>query len=573
MTFERYRSIARRRRERGQMVPLAAIMALVILGGSALAFDITVQTHDRRFIQNVVDGAALAGAQDLLEPNLDTNTATLLQNGRQTAVATVLTVLHNSLGFPVNDPNYAAQAVQQAANCGNSMTVCDVDLAVFGDYTVSVDTPPTTAGQYGSAGYNGDSHYIEVTLRQTVRNTMGGIIGSAKSIDGGHAVAYHFGAQQMFGFALYTNTYVTDGNDNEIVQGNVYAYRDLNPSSQGKASFCAAQLSDGTQGNIVLGSPQYPNAMPSPDPANGAAQQYVISPDGKDPDVVQPVASCSGVSSGQVAQTGSDERGVTGSPHCPTSVQGVTLGSASYMDSSYTQACVAVPAVQAPDFAGPVSGTGSATSICGPSLNAALHYVGGYYGCDGNTYPAYNKKPTLYVDHPLDPGIYHIAHNPTCVLPACADVMVDQLSGNVGSGTGAGSQCPTSGSFNVWLCDVTFWLDSNATISFANGETVALTPYMPSTPVKNDGKFPIYAPYGSSGQQVYINNNGTYLATSGTVYMPGGTFFVGQNAFVFIQGQAIVNQWNVQSGNHPNPDIQWDSTRMASVTEILRLVE
>jgi hypothetical protein len=559
-----------RRRQRGQMVPLAAVMALVILGGSALALDLTVNTHDRRSIQNVVDAAALAGAQDLLEPNLSSNSASMLQQGRQNAVMSVLKVLHTQLNFPVNNSNYASQAVQQG-NCHNDGTVCDVDGAVFGSYAISVDTPPTTAGAYGNGAYNGDSHYVEVTLRQVTRNSLGGVVGSPSSIEGGHAVAYHFGSGQQFGFALYTNTVVTDGNDTEIVQGNVYAYRNINPSSQGHASFCAAQLSDGTQGNIVLGSPQWPDTadIPNPDPAGGALQQYVISPNGNDPDVVHATNDCSTVQGGQVAQTGSDETSSSG-PHCPTAVQGVTLGSASYMDinsanpAQYTHACVAVPPVQEPSFSGPVTDTGPTTPSCPTVPGAGGNYTPGYWQCTGT------NQATIHIDHPLAPGIYHIAHNPNC-SNTCADVQVDQQSGNVGPGPNA-TGCP-GGSFNVWLCDVTFWLDSNATISVGNGETAVITPYTPANGTGNDGRFPIYAPFGTSGQVVSINNTNTFVALSGTIYMPGGTFSVGQNSFVFIQGQAIVNVWAVQSGAHPNPDIRWDATRMAALSEILRIVE
>src|SRR6266567_881438 len=102
--------------------------------------------------------------------------------------------------------------------------------------------------------------------------------------------------------------------------------------------------------------------------------------------------------------------------------------------------------------------------------------------------------------------------------------MVDQASGTVAAGPGA-ANCPT-GSIDVMLCDVTFWLDSNATVSFGNGERVAITPYEPSPAKFNDGKFPIYAPFGSSGQLVSVDNIGTFVGMAGTVYLPGGTFSV-----------------------------------------------
>jgi hypothetical protein len=282
---------------------------------------------------------------------------------------------------------------------------------------------------------------------------------------------------------------------------------------------------------------------------------------------VHHLLDCSLATSGQVAQTGTDEDPLQiGGPHCPTSVQGVTLGIGSYMDLGFTNACVAVPAVQQPLFDGPVSDTGPTSSTCPSTPSGGAWYQPGYWQCSGN------NQPTIHVDHTFAKGIYHIGHNPNCNLPSCADVMIDQHSGTVGPDPSA--QNCVSGSFDIELCGVTFWLDSNATISIANGERVAITPYVPANGgVGNDGRFPIYAPLGTTGQVVSETNTNTFLAMAGTTYLPGGTFNVGQNAFVYVQGQVIVNQWAVQSGNHPNPDIQWDATRMASLKEILRIVE
>ena len=38
-------------------------------------------------------------------------------------------------------------------------------------------------------------------------------------------------------------------------------------------------------------------------------------------------------------------------------------------------------------------------------------------------------------------------------------------------------------------------------------------------------------------------------------------------------GQAIVNAWNVQSGNHSNPEILYDPSATATQREVLQLVE
>ena len=54
-----------RRGERGQMLILVAMLGIVIFGAAALAVDLSIQTHDRRTLQNWTDTAALAGARDL----------------------------------------------------------------------------------------------------------------------------------------------------------------------------------------------------------------------------------------------------------------------------------------------------------------------------------------------------------------------------------------------------------------------------------------------------------------------------------------------------------------------------
>ena len=58
----------RRATQRGQVVILAALMAILIIGTTALAVDLSVSTFHQRSLQNVSDAAALAGASDLGAP-------------------------------------------------------------------------------------------------------------------------------------------------------------------------------------------------------------------------------------------------------------------------------------------------------------------------------------------------------------------------------------------------------------------------------------------------------------------------------------------------------------------------
>ena len=538
----------RRARESGQMIPLAGLMAVAILGAGALAVDLTLQTHDRRTLQNVSDSAALAAAQDLVDPG---GSASAVQAGRMNAVVDAIKVLHTELGFPIPNSNYATQYAT-GSGCNSGGSTCDADGVTAGEYTFSVDVPPKTANQYGQTLYNGDSHYVEVTLRRTTANSgLGVVAGQASGTTGAHSIAYHLVPGTAFGFALWANTVVSTGNEIENIVGDAYAYRDVNPQAQGQAGFCVSKNADSTGGHLVLGAPQYPDATPNPDPASGQPQQYVVSPNGHDPDVLHFVDNCSDTHSGQVAQEAN--------MGCPSSVQGVQLGSGTYTDSTYTKACVASPAVSAPSLKGPTDNTSSATPICAPNIAAGGSFSPGYYSCTGN------NQVALTVHHTLSAGIYHIHHNPS----ASYDVLID---GTSVSPDPAATDCPSSG-YQTYICGVTFVLDAGAIIEVTgNSSSAIITPYA-GGPSLNDHVYPVYSALGVAGAGIDVHDIGDTLALAGTVYLPGGTVSVGQNAYIFVQGQAIVNTWNVQSGNHNNPDVFWDASRVASENEVIRLVE
>jgi hypothetical protein len=550
----------RRHGERGQMVPISALMAVVILGASALAVDMTLQTHNRRTLQNVVDSAALAGAQDLTNPS---SPASVVQTARQLAVTDAIKVLHTQLGFPIPNANYATQWAQNSS-CVPSGAVCYADGLTAGEYTFSIDVPPTTSqdyGQNGAANYNGDSRYIEITLRRTTRNAgFANVIGSSLSTTGAHAVAFHQVPKTPFGFALYANTVVSTGNEIETIVGNTYSYRNINPQANGQAGYCAATNSDGSDGNIVLGAPQYPNTPPpTNDPANGASVQYLLSPNGLDPDTAHNVDDCSQAHSGQLSQMGTDAK----NRRCPLSVQGVSEQTTWHFDSN-TNTCIADPAIQEPSLTGPTDSTKFSSAVCNPTVTGSGEYQPGAYYCSAN------NQVALTVDHTMAPGVYHIYHNPNL---GTSEFDVEIRGTPVSPDISGGQPCPTSG-YVEYLCGVTFVLDANATIGVkGNGTTAVITPYFNPAGTGNDDTYPVYSGMGVGGTSINVNDTNAKLVLSGTVYIPGGSMNVGQNAFVFIQGQAIVNQWNVQSGNHNNPDILWDASRVSSEKELIRLVE
>jgi len=521
------------RGQRGQVVPIAAICSALLLGGAAIAVDLSLQTDRHLDLQNATDAAALVAARDLGTTSTQAN-----QADRKLAAIDGLKVVYDHLGWGATATVWATAAVATTCNTGTDCHITTTGPGNGSGVSVTVDIPPRTANDasYNESGTSGTPWgYAEVSVHELQQKGFGGTIGFGQQTAGAHSVGYHFPGGQGFGFALYSGTMVQAGNNDEVIQGNVYAYRDVQPQSSGKASICANTDSNGNQGHIILGAPQS-GAFPSPDPAAGAAYQKDVRPTSADQVVHSQCDDAAG--KGQVAQTA--EIGSCGT----LTVQGVSMTTT--QDPS-SLACMANPAVTAPDLQGPAL-TGNVVRYDGSSLG--------------------NNVSVLTVTSALLPGIYYITHNPNCSPPTCTDVVID--------GHSAPSTCLLPYlSYTTCLLGVTFWLDKGATIGVSNGASVLTSPYMPLVDTSldpNDGRFPVYAPIGSTAG-VYVDKNTTTLVMNGTVYMPSGTMSDTSNATLGINGQAIVNTWNVQSGDHLNPEITYNPNATATQRQVLQLVE
>ena len=530
-----------RRQEHGQVVPIAAIFMAVILGAVALAVDLGIGGHQHRNLQNAADAAALVGARDLGKTSVAAN-----QTDRNTAVVDALRAVYDHMGWGATGTTWANGVVnaQTGLNCkGNDDAVhCDVTTtgpAGFTNQTVTVDVPPKTArnAAYNETGNAGSPWgYIQVDVSEKDSAAFAGVIGVKDETAGGHSIAYHFPGGQPFGFALFSNSVVLGGNQSEIIEGNVYSYRNIQPQSSGQSAFCAATDPAGVLGHVILGAPQS-GAFPNPDPAANSPYQHNLLP--VSAETVTHVSSCSGVSGGNVSQTANigscGTLNVNGVPSLQTTQDPTSL------------ACMADPPQVPPDLQGP-SSSGNVVHEDGSGLGSG--------------------QTVLNVTTALTPGLYFVTHNPNCAAPGCTDVTIN---------TAVPSSCTGSlaGAYDICLQGVTFWLDQGATISVGTKINALISPYMPpagSGNNPNDGNFPVYAPLGSSAG-IYVSKNGTALTLTGTVYMPTGTMSIGQNALLNIQGQVIVNQWNVQSGNHTNPEITYQKAAVAAQREVLQTVE
>jgi Flp pilus assembly protein TadG len=506
----------RHRRQRGQVVPIIALFSLLLIAASALAVDLSLNTHARRTLQNATDAAALAAAQDL-------PTAVAQADRQQAALDAVLT-LDSQLGQPVpSAASVKATITSAAGNACTTGTACHVTLTV-GAYTATIDTPPVTAS---NAAYDSNG-YVEVNLSQISQNAFGKAVGYGTSTERGHSIAYHFASNQGFGFALYANTVVQSGNQGEIVSGNVYANQQVQPQSGGLAGFCASN-----GGYIIFGAPQ----------TTTQGQSQVLP---KKADVVQAAADCSGLGGGSVIQTALS----------PTTC-GNQLVSGTTMATTYNRlidACVANPDIAPPTSAfeqptlppNTVSNSSSNPS-CGAIISAGTIQPG-YYSCANGT--------SLNVTGVLAPGVYVIIRQNSngCSPKSCYDI---DFSGVTVNAPG-----------------VTIVLQNGASMGVEKGANVTINPTISCTQtVPSDCRYPIYAGAGSNSA-VWVTNLSTTLSVYGTLYLVNGSMNSDSNpTFAIPAGQAIVDTWNVQSGNHTNPDVTYNGGFVAPQLEQLRLVE
>jgi Flp pilus assembly protein TadG len=524
-----------RREQRGQVVPIAAVCSALLLGGAALAVDLSLQTDRHLDLQNATDAAALMAARDLgVTHNGQPN-----QPDRKTATIDALRVVYDHMGWGAAATTWATGAVGATCDTGSDCHVTATGPGAASGVSVTVDVPPRTAHNttYNEtvAGSGLPWGYAAVSLHELQAQSFGQSVGLPRSTAGAQSIGYHFAGGQPFGFALYSGSLIGTGNSAEVVYGNVYTYRDVQPQSSGKASFCADTDSSANQGHVILGAPQS-GSFPSPDPAAGAAYQHSVTPSAAD--VVTNTTSCALLNGGGVVA----QSAPLGS--CGTlAVQGVTMTTT--QDPS-SLACMANPPLVPPDLQGP-SRQGNVIEYDGSSLGSG--------------------QSVLTVTSSLAQGLYAITHNPNCVAPGCTDVVIDQRAPNNCTGVFT----PT---YTTCLIGVTFWLDKGATIGISKAN-VLISPYMPGADNSrnpNDGRFSIYAPIGSAAG-MYVSNIQTTLVMTGTVFLPSGSMSVTQNATLGINGQAIVNSWQVQSGNHNNPEVVFDANAVAKQREVLQLVE
>ncbi|HEV7677524.1 MAG TPA: Tad domain-containing protein [Candidatus Dormibacteraeota bacterium] len=247
----------RRRRQRGQMVPIVAVAGVVLLGVSALVVDLSVNTQSRRGLQNISDAAALAGARNL-------------PNTPRQAIKDALDILQRNSPWSSSGSWLAtAQAAITGACTSAAGSTCSVSVAGpagYTSYAVKASSPPSTPQ---NSGFTSTS-YLEVEVVQTSRNGFGGAVGLGTSNETGHSIAYYAGPTGPYQYTFFAKVHAGSGNHAEVIVGDAFVGGGYVPQSSGKAGLCILDVPGGGQGHVVFGSVP-PLVGPDPQYGNGGA--------------------------------------------------------------------------------------------------------------------------------------------------------------------------------------------------------------------------------------------------------------------------------------------------------------
>ena len=519
MTYRRRRS-----GERGQVVVITAMMATVIFGGMALSVDLSVHTYNQRTLQNVADSAALAGATDL--------GATPTSTQQQSAITDAVSALTNNLG--------GTWSGAASTSFTNSSSIAGYKRTVTsGGYTAKISTPPETA----KSSTNATAGDVEVDLYNAVNNSFAGVLGVPTSTIGAHAVAYHSGPPSPYNYTFFAATEIDSGNQQESIQGDAYVGNGYSPQSQGKAGLCVYEIPEATNDNDSDSGSGQDNDI---DDQGHAVFASVAPSVGNDPtyhtNLPTMATACPG-SGGFNVETAQSTGAYT---NCP-------LGATAATDTNGIQCVMANPTV--PTLALP---TPTSTSLCS----------GG----------------SATVTNATAAGIYKVAAN-------CA-VTVDFSSGDVNCvdlilSSGATVSVNDKKGQN-FMTSYDFSTGDSAGYSAIKNLSPLPTDVTATCPGASTGTNPdptgthaglciICQNYTATGTPVTLSNGSTGCCSDslfvGTVFLPGSEVSFRTNQAMEDVGQVYCQYWAVQSGNHPNPVVTYDSGDMAAQAEVLRLVE
>ena len=516
----------RRQSESGQMLLVTAMMSTILIGASAVAVDLSSQGSTHRNLQNWADTAAISGVR-----------ACDSSCNAQTEVATALQIVLE------NSPWSASSSWASGATSGCSASSCVVSNlsgpAGYTGYAVSASSPPASPTD---SAYNTTS-YLQVDVTSTTTTSFGAVIGIGTTLSRGHAIAYDSGPPSGGEFTFFAKVQAGSGNHVETIYGDAFLGGGYSPQSHGKSALCIYELpqpessssdTDGdTGGNQDNDLDDQGHAVFSAVPPSvGPDPQYGLAND--DP-TGYGATTCPG--SGTLAI---QQPQPTSNTQCPS---GSTATRYTPSGGGTNYLCYeATPPY--PKIAAPV--VTSKTALCNTSVDSSVtpgvYSVGancsltldmsrGNINCvsfvlgSGATVNITNKKGQAYVSS--------YGFNPTGDGPADADIA--NLGASVPSSACGGSSIPEDRAV-LWAADTS---TSPMPVALSNGTT------------------------GCCSDTLFL----------GTVYLPDQQISFATNQAMEDAGSIYCGQWDVQSGNHPNPVVNWDASSQGVVLPTLRLVE
>ncbi|MGA8014480.1 MAG: pilus assembly protein TadG-related protein [Candidatus Dormiibacterota bacterium] len=499
--------------QRGQVLVVAALMAVLIFGVLALAVDLGVQTMSQRSMQNISDAGALAGASDL-GTNVGLSQQKLAIND---AVATVGQNLGGS---------WSGGTAPAPVTCGSGYCASGTMASGGASYTVSVSTPPQNARSSSNAGVND----LEVDLSTKVQNGFASVIGAPASVVRAHAVAYHWGPPGPYDYTFFAAQDTESGNQQESIYGDAFVGDGYQPQSQGKAGFCVYDPAGSTAYGHLIFAVYPPTIGPEPQygysaacPGGGALTAQAPEPQSSAP------TNCPAGSS----PAADPNTGVWGCvmPNTPVpDITGANCSGAPWYDASSAAAA------------------GCQTPVCSTTFNSST---------PAGIYPV-KQNCTATLD-------FSGGNNINCVsleLSAGASVNIINKKGQQYVTSYGFSQDPTS---DNEIGAIGAPLPANCPGSTTEGPTDA------------DDCVICAAPSSVSPAPVVLANSSTGCCSDtlfvGSIFVPDQEISFSTNQAMEDVGQVYCGVWDVQSGNHPNPLVTRDVQQTGLQGEELRLVE
>jgi Putative Flp pilus-assembly TadE/G-like len=484
-----------RRKQRGQVLVLFALSLTFLVGIAGLAIEGGLLQADRRFDQDISDGAALAGAH-----KLPGDTTGALTQAAHYAVAAL-----NGGQIP-SDCNMATLAVDTPSGPGVALpTGCDPSPS----HSLQIHT-----------NYNGRPDQILVRLdHRGITLNLAAVVGAGPGTTASRSAARSSSAGTPFGFGVYVRGNLhTVGNTTTTVLGNVYVRGCIENNNQD--NIAVKPSTDGSQvGSVeVYGDPNVPGVGSMPQVWTGGAG-----------------SGCNAFVDGS---TGPSQWGASG--HAPGACAPASTGPGPTAGFNLG-VCPGgeVPLIGFPTFT-PHDSTGCPNAPGTFTTTGGTAAMGCYSACAAGGGNVIVPSGTVF-----SPGTYAFVGNGAA---GGCDVML----------AGDASSAPTGGDgfggVTFYLYNGASMCSGKSHCGLANSSGTAITLNAPNVQSPDDKNFGmlVYSCNGTCGNAsgiLDIEGPALGVNLTGTVYNPAGDCIVHSNAGQGLLGQLTCDNVTLQGGS------------------------